>query len=29
LKNLIEEHPLIVTKLKHKLQSIIDDCASD
>jgi len=29
LKNLIEEHPLIVTKLKDKLQSIIDDCASD
>ena len=28
-KNLIEEHPLIVTKLKDKLQSIIDDCASD
>ena len=29
LKNLIEEYPLIVTKLKDKLQSIIDDCASD
>ena len=29
LKNLIEEHPLTVTKLKDKLQSIIDDCASD
>ncbi len=29
LKNMIEEHPVIVTKLKDKLQSIIDDCASD
>ena len=29
LKNMIEEHPIIVTKLKDKLQSIIDDCVSD
>ena len=29
LKNMIEEHPVIVTKLKNKLQSIIDDCVSD
>ena len=29
LKNVVEEHPVIVTKLKNKLQSIIDDCASD
>ena len=29
LKNVVEEHPLIVTKLKDKLQSIIDDCGSD
>jgi len=29
LKNMIEEHPVIVTKLKDKLQSIIDDCVSD
>ena len=29
LKNMVEEHPVIVTKLKDKLQSIIDDCASD
>ena len=29
LKNVVKEHPLIVTKLKDKLQSIIDDCGSD
>ena len=29
LKNMVKEHPVIVTKLKDKLQSIIDDCGSD
>jgi len=29
LKNVVEEHSLIVTKLKDKLQSIINDCGSD
>ena len=28
LKNVVDEYPLVVTKLKDKLQSIIDECTS-
>ena len=28
LKNVVDEYPLVVTKLKEKLQSIIDECTS-
>jgi len=28
LKNVVDEYPLVVIKLKDKLQSIIDECTS-